>query len=63
MKTFDIKVTVRRMGRKCQTCMQRVNGLYKAETAEEAIEKLKSKLNVELDTHQVSINYIREVSQ
>lgn len=61
MKLFDIKVTVRKMGRKCATCIQRANGKYKAESAEEAIALMKQKLNVDLETHQVSINYIREV--
>lgn len=61
MKLFDIKVTVRKMGRKCPTCIQRANGKYKAESAEEAIALMKQKLNVDLDTHQISINYIREV--
>lgn len=61
MKTFDVKITVRRMGRACQTCSQLASGKYKAESAEAAIEKAKQKLNVDLSTHQVLINYVREV--
>jgi hypothetical protein len=61
VKTFDIKVTVRKMGRKCANCIQRANGKYKAENAEAAIAMMKQKLNVDLDTHQVSIDLIREV--
>lgn len=61
MKTYYIKVTVRRMGRPCQTCSQQATGYYDANSMDEAIALMKSNLTVDLDTHQVMINIIKEV--
>ncbi|AWD92229.1 hypothetical protein HOT14_gp29 [Escherichia phage vB_EcoS_IME347] len=61
MKRFTVKLTIKRMGRRCSTCRQNFETEVKASSAEEAVAKAKLQSGANADTHQFSINLVREI--
>lgn len=59
---FDVKITIRKLGRACATCKQDLVGRFDAESAEDAVKTAKESVDVDWDTHQALINYVRKVS-
>lgn len=56
---FNVRLTIRRMGRQCQTCKQEFETIVEAETAEDAVAIAKERTGANPDTHQFVINYVR----
>lgn len=59
---FDVKITIRKLGRACASCKQDLVGQFEADTMEDAIKVAKESVSVDWDTHQALINYVRKVS-
>lgn len=61
MKTYKVKLTIRRMGRSCNSCKQDYEGEFSAESAEQAVSKAKRQSGANPDYHQFSISLIKEL--
>lgn len=57
---FDVKITIRKLGRACATCKQDLVGQFEADSAEGAVKAAKDSVSVDWDTHQALINYVRK---
>ncbi|QEG11979.1 hypothetical protein H1O01_gp88 [Klebsiella phage vB_KpnS_Domnhall] len=51
------------MGGFCKSCIQEFSMMIEANDTADAVEKAKKQSGVNLDTHKISINYVREVKQ
>lgn len=62
MKNYKVKLTIRRMGRQCQSCKQSFEGEFYAASPEDAVSQAKSQSGADPDTNQFQIDYVRGVS-
>ncbi|QQO89554.1 hypothetical protein LF20_2 [Klebsiella phage LF20] len=51
------------MGGFCKSCIQEFSMTIEANDTADAVEKAKKQSGVNLDTHKISINYVREATQ
>lgn len=58
---YKVKLTIRRMGRTCQSCKQTFESDIEADSPEDALAKAKARSGANPDTHKFSIDYIRGV--
>ena len=60
MKRFTVKLTIKRMGRNCQSCRQLYETEVMAESAEEAVAIAKNQSGANPDYHKFSVSLIKE---
>lgn len=58
---WKVKLTIRRMGRNCGSCKQEFECEIEALNTVDAIQCAKYLSGADPETHQFSINYVREV--
>lgn len=56
---YKVKMTIRRMGRNCQSCKQEYECVVDALDELEAVSKAKEQSGANPETHQFSINLVR----
>ena len=59
---WKVKLTIRRMGRNCGSCKQDFECEVDARCALEAAARAKELSGANPNTHQFSINYVKEIS-
>lgn len=60
---YKVMLTASKMGGFCKSCIQEFSMTIEANDTADAVEKAKQRSGVNLDTHKISINYVREVTQ
>ena len=60
---YKVILTARKMGGFFKSCIQEFSMTIEANDTDDAVEKAKQRSGVNLDTHKISINYVREVKQ
>lgn len=61
MKSFLVKLTIRKMGMQCRSCKQSFECEVIADSNETAVVSAKLKSGANPETHKFSIDYVREV--
>jgi hypothetical protein len=61
MMQYKIILTARKMGGFCKSCIQEFSMTIEANDTADAVEKAKKRSGVNLDTHKININYIKEI--
>lgn len=59
---YNVKLTIRRMGRNCSSCKQDFECEVAAFNAEHAVNLAKRLSGANPETHQFSINFVKEMS-
>lgn len=59
-KLWDVKLSIRLMGRSCKNCQQEFIASVTAESSEEAVAKVKVMSGADPDYHKFLVAYVRE---
>lgn len=60
MQLWDVKLSIRLMGRSCKSCTQEFIALVTAKSSEEAVAKVKVMSGADPDYHKFLVAYVRE---
>ena len=60
VEMWDVKLSIRLMGRSCKNCTQDYIASVAAISAEDAVAKVKSMSGADPDTHKFLVAYVRE---